>query len=186
MRTPLDETTKILAVEMSIITGEIWRAEFDDNYRYPQIFSPSAYLYLMETYPRGRMEIRASAPRKMREKRTPEKITVDPNRTPEAIAQDITRRLLPHARAHLLESIKYHNEKEKEEATKKLTDRYLQKELPHEWRNHNNTVNFTNEYDKEPDAPPITARRYYDGTIEINTRLPIREALKIIRHLKGL
>jgi len=180
----LTKTAKMLAVEMTASTGELWRVHSEDHRT--AIYSPSAYLSLYTGYGmRGRVEIRATAPREMREPTHGEKITCALDRTPEAIARDIITRLLPSAREHLTKSKAYDHQKRKEEATHNLKEKFLAKFLPHEWRGHRATPAHTNEYEEERAAPPISAHQYYDGTIEITTRLPIKEALQLIKHLKG-
>ena len=119
----------------------------------------------------------------MREPTHGEKITCALDRTPEAIARDIIARLLQRAREHLAKSKSYDQKRRKEEATQKLKENYLKKYLTHQWHNGGNPA-WTNEYQEPKPAAPISAYIRYDGTIEIKTNLPIKQALKLIKKLQ--
>jgi len=179
----INEIAAALAVEMTIITGEIWRTipDTDEHNQRPQIFSPSAYLFIYLNWDK-RLSISASTPRGMKTCKTAKSITCDPKRTPEAIARDITARLLPDAREYFAESKAYDHQQRKEEATNALIDKMLQKYLPHKWRNGGNEK-FTNEYHKTANAPEVEACRNYENQIEIQVTLAIKPALELLKQL---
>lgn len=170
-----------LAVELTIITGELWRVH-NDAERWTQIYSPTAWLSLYTGYDiRGRVAIKATAPREMREPVTGERITCALDRTPEAIARDITARLLPTARAHLEKSKAYDLQKRKEDAAANLRKSLIRQFAPEEWNNQ-----FHKSSSKKDD---YTTRMSiditnYNNSAEIKIRLPFTKALKLLKHIQ--
>lgn len=171
-----------LAVELTIITGETWRARIDpsESHQRPHIDSPSATLYLSQEWNTNRLSVRASAPEGMREMKTGEKITCNPERTPEAIARDINSRLINHARAHLIESAAYDLQKRKEAARKNIIRNLIMKYLPKEYQDQKWCTNK-----ESPTAykERIYAETTYDDLIHIEINLELPAALKLLKQL---
>ena len=174
----LDAMTKILAVEMTARTGEIWRAVITD--RFNHIESPSACLSLNEHWQNHRLTIHAAAPPEMKEPRIGETITADPKRTPEAIARDIENRILTHARAHLAESREYDAEQRRQEARRKLRNKMLMKYCPKEYQ-HEKFCTITGSQSGYIER--VYAHPTYDNLINIEINLPLPEALKLLKQL---
>ena len=172
-----NQFAKVLAVEMTVRTAELWRVVIHEE-RDPDIESASAYLHLHEHWRDKRLMIGASVPRGMREKRNSESITCNPDRKPETIAADICNRLLTHARAHLLESREYDQERRKEEAEKKLRLHFLRKYLPREYQSEK----LCNSTSMRP--ANIYAHLTYDNLINLEITLPLKNALEILELLQ--
>jgi len=173
----LDTITKILAVEMTARTGELWRAVIDPN-NWNYITSPTACLSLREDWRTHRLTIHATAPKGTREKTNGESITCDPSRTAEAIARDICARLLPHARAHLIESMEYNTEKTLEANAKHLRESLIKKFCPFE---SNGKFYSGKKADKYRER--VWAELTYDNLINIEINVPLKEALQLLKQL---
>lgn len=169
----LDQFSKSLAVEMTVRTGELWRAVIDPE-RNPQIESSCACLYLSEDWQTHRVRFMPSAPRGTKETRNEDRITCDPGRSMAAIARDVCARILPQAVEHLTQSREYDRQRRKVEAEENTRLRLLSKYMPK--RDHRGDP-----YDGEG----MTAHITYDKQIELTIRLPIAEALKICKIIKG-
>lgn len=174
----LDQVCKMLAVEMTASTGELWRIVPEtDQYR-PQIVSPSACLLISEDWRTHRLNITADAPHGIRERTRGETITCDPKRAAEAIARDIKTRILQHARAHLAESILYDTEKRKKEAAAHLRESIMSQFTQEKYngklykkskdRNRRMWINITD----------------YDNTATIEIHLPFADALRLVKHIE--
>lgn len=181
--TPLNPIVQKIAVELTIITGEIWRTRPDTsewNQR-PSADSESASLYFYQAWnQKNRIAIKASAPEAMREMTTGESITCDLTRTPEAIAQDIARRLIPHARAHLAESKAYDLKERKKKARENCRSNLIKKYLPEEY---NGKFFSKKKAGKNEYKSRIIAEPTYDDLINIEINLPIKEAYKLLKLL---
>jgi len=175
----LDAIAKVLAVELTARTGETFRAVIEAE-RNPNIESPRACFHLCEDWRTHRLMINATVPNGMREKKTAERMTVDPRRTAEAIARDIETRLLTHAREHLKESAEYDRERKQEIAEKNLRLNFLRKYLPREYQ-PDKLCNATSMR-----TANIYAQITYDNLIELEIRLPLKQALQILEIMKGL
>jgi len=178
MKIDINQFAKTLAVEMTARTAELWRAVIEPE-RNPNIQSPSACLHLNEHWHSHRLTVSASVPHGMREMKSGETITCDPNRKPEAIAADICNRILPHARAHLIESAEYDRERRQKEAEKNLRLHFLKKYLPREYQ----TDKLCNSTSMK--AANIYAHLTYDNLVNLEITLSLREALQILELLKG-
>ena len=181
---PLNPLIKTLAIELTIITGELWLTRLDHsewNQR-PHADSQSATLYFYQEWnKKNRLSIKASAPEGMREKTNGDSISCDLTRTPQAIAQNIAHRLLPHARTHLQESKEYDLERRKEEAKRNLRKNLLMRYCPKEYQNDKFCTNDSpgrNNYKKRIYASPT-----YDNLINIEINLPIKDAIKLLKQL---
>lgn len=172
----IDQMTKILAVEMTARTGELWRAMIDPDH-WNHIQSDTACLSLREDWRTHRLAIHATAPDKMREKTTGESITCDPTRTAEAIARDIETRLLAHARAHLIESKEWDAEQTRQKNASALRGRMIKKYLPNEYQNDK----YCTDADRYQER--VYAHPTYDNLINIEINLPLPEALKLLKQL---
>lgn len=174
----IDQLTKILAVEMTARTGELWRAVLDADH-WNHIESPTACLSLREDWRSHRLSIHATTPGKMRQRTTGETITCDPGRKAEAIARDIESRILAHARAHLIQSREYDAEQTREKNAEKLRGKMIQKYLPQEYQ--------SGKYCSRKEASPYKQRVYaqptYENLINIEVNLPLPEALKLLKQL---
>lgn len=177
----IDHLTKILAVEMTARTGELWRAVIEAD-QWNHIESPTACLSLREDWRTHRLSIHATAPRQVREKTTGETITCDPGRTAEAIARDIESRILKHARTHLVESVQYDAEKTREKNAKNLREKMLRKFLPYESNGKFYSGKKADRYTER-----VWAETTYNNLINIEINLPLPEALKLLEQLtKGI
>lgn len=179
----LNPIVKNIAVELTIITGELWTARADNsNYNQrPHADSPTATLYFSQDWrTKSRLTIRADAPAEIQEPRTGESITCDLTRTPQAIAQDINRRLLPHARTHLAESKTYDLSKRKAKACENCRDNLIKKYLPEEY---NGNFFSKKKAGKNGYKSRVIASPTYDDMIEIELNLPLPEALKLLKQL---
>jgi len=88
---------KSIAVELSILEGEVWTAEITDYYSDRLHGEKGEKLYIEIS--QGRVHTSAGQPKECtRQLRSPDKISANAKRTPEAIAQDIARRFMPQAR----------------------------------------------------------------------------------------
>lgn len=173
----LPHLCRLIAVEMTIRTGELWRViEHPD--RWTHIESATACLSLRDDWRTHRLAIHATAPHGVQEKTTGETITANPNRQPEAIARDICARILDHARAHLIESHAWHTKKTHEEAAAHLRESIMRR--------------FANEkyngklYRKSKDR---NRRMWidvnnYDHTATIEIHLPYTEALRLLKEIE--
>lgn len=169
-----------LAVELTILTGEIWRTHKDDHRT--AIYSDTAYLTLWTGYGmQGRIQINATAPRDMREPGQGYKITCAADRTPEAIARDIATRLLKDAKDHLSKCKAYDHEKRKEKAIETLRQRYIKKYLPEFWCRYSNDQPI---FHRSNDWKTIRAQLTYENKVEITINLPFMEALKLLKHIQ--
>lgn len=97
----MDKLKKInpsdLAIELGMLTGEVITGEDQEHY-YVYLIFPEGKLGLHEG---KRLEVHALQPDGCTQViPAPQKITLDPSRPLEAIARDITRRILPEARAY--------------------------------------------------------------------------------------
>ena len=170
-----------LAVELTIITSELWRVQPETESTFLQIFSPTAFLSMRTGYDvRGRVQITASEPREMKSPKRGESITYALDRTPEAIARDIYARLLPAARAHLAESKIYDHEQRKEKAIKALREKYIKKYLPDIYSRHTSETIFH----RPNDWKSVRAQLTYEDKVEITVNLPYMQALKILQYLQ--
>lgn len=170
-----------LAVEMTIITGELWRVRTETESTFLQIFSPSAYLSMWTGYNiRGRVQIKASEPQKMKSPRRGESITCALDRTPEAIARDICARLLPAARAHLEISKAYDLRERKEKNAKNLRENFIKKYLPDEYHNYHSERQFH----RRGDSKTLRAQLTYENKVEIKLNLDFIKALQLLKHLE--
>lgn len=124
----IKQISKVLAVEMTARTGELWRSRHKVGRYWSEIYSPSAWLMLSDGR-NNRLEIQSTRPQQMVWATTGEKITVDSSRTPEAIARDIENRLLKNARhvwsASRTETKIYNNKKNNTLATVHLFRKYI-------------------------------------------------------------
>jgi hypothetical protein len=173
----LDALAKLLAVEMTARTGELWRAVINDHITH--IESESACLSLSDHWKTQRLTIHATAPQGMREPRTGETITADPQRKPEAIAADICSRILTHAREHLAESKGYDAQQARVRNAKQLRARMIQKYLPTEYQNEK----FCSSKDAGKYKQRVYAHVTYENLINIEVTLPLPEALKLLEQL---
>lgn len=172
-----NELMKNLAVEMTARTGELWRAIIEERIGYLQ--SDSAYLYIVKVWNMQRIQIRASAP--CREHQSGQSITCDMTRHPEAIARDIEQRLLEHARQHLKGAKAYDLKKRKEEAEENLRRNLIKQYIP---RSQYHNDKFYTNTPKRKSKNNLWAHIEYDNEIKIEISLPIKEAIKLIKHLK--
>jgi hypothetical protein len=178
------DTARELAVELTILTGELWTArpfskdEPEDQRAYTD--SATATFYFYTSWRSDRLSISASAPAGMREMKSGEKITCDPTRTPEAIARDIKNRLLTHAREHFTESRAYDLERRKAEAKKNLIAKLIMRYLPKEYQNESWCSETKSRHGY---TDRIHARTTYDNLINIEINLPLKEALKLLKQL---
>ena len=173
----LPRLCKLIAVEMTVRTGELWRV-IEHPEKWTHIESPSACLQLREAWRTHRLEIHATAPHGIREKTLGETITADPNRQPETIARDICARILDHARAHLTESHAWHTQKTHEEAAANLRKSLIKRFTEEEYngklykrskdRNRRLWVDVNN----------------YDHTATIEIHLPFAEALRLLKEIQ--
>ena len=174
----LDRICKMLAVEMTASTGELWRIVPEtDQYR-PQIVSPSACLLIGEDWRTHRLNITADAPRGMKERTRGESITCNPKRAPEAIARDITARILQHARAHLSESIQYDNQQRKEEAAALLRESLMSQFTD---KKYNGKLYKSS---KDRNRQMWVEINNYDNSATVEIRLPFADALRLIKHIE--
>ena len=120
--TRLEKLTKVLAVEMTASTGELWRAAIDADSWVTQIYSPTAYisLKLEEWRQPHKLTAWASTPKGIAHLSDDGQMSCNPERQPEAIAADITRRLVAHARAYLVKCKASQDEHDKAERKKQL------------------------------------------------------------------
>lgn len=183
MTTPTtpEEIAAPLAVEMTILTGEIWRVATSQNGN-PQIVSTSACLTLSQAWnQRGRVQLRASVPPAIRQKKSGQEITCSLSRPVENIARDIIARLLQHAREHLAESTAYDLEKRKEEAAEKLRENLIKPFAP---KLHNGK--FYNPGSKKNSRSTLWVEIYdYCNEAEIKIRLPLRKALQLLKTIRN-
>jgi hypothetical protein len=177
----LNPIIKNLAIELTIATGELWTTRIDRsewNQR-PHADSPTTTLYFFQEWnKKNRLSIKASAPEGMREKTNGESISCDLTRTPQAIAQDIARRLLPHARAHLAESKAYDLKKRKEEARNNLINNLIMRYLPEKYNGKFFSKKKAGKY-----LSRIIAETTHDDLINIEINLPLKDALKLLKQL---
>jgi hypothetical protein len=88
---------KSIAVELSILEGEVWTAEITGYYSDRLHGEKGEKLYIEIS--QGRVHTSAGQPEGCtRNVSSPDKISANEQRSPEAIAQDIARRLIPQAR----------------------------------------------------------------------------------------
>jgi hypothetical protein len=175
------DTARELAVELTILTGELWTARpFSDEPEDQRAYTDSATatLYFFTSWRDNRLSISASAPAGMREMKSGEKITCDPTRTPEAIARDIKNRLLPHARAHLTESRAYDLERRKAEAKKNLRSNLIKKYCPNETNGKFYSNKKADHYRER-----VFAEITYNDLINIEINVSLTEALKLLKQL---
>ena len=171
-----------LALELTILTGELWRSSQEPGSVWTNIISPSACLTMRTGYDiKNRVEIRATAPRQIKSRSTGESITCSLDRSPEAIARDIINRLLPAARAYLTDSIQYDHEKRKETAITKTRERFIKKYLPEEWRNYSNEPAT---FHRARDWKSIRAQLTYENKVEIKINVDFMKALEILKYLQ--
>ena len=97
----LAKLTHELAVEMTASTGTLWRAIADPDRWTTTIYTDEAYLALsIDGYSAPyHLKAWASTPRGISPLHDNEVIRMNADRPLAAIAKDITRRILPHARA---------------------------------------------------------------------------------------
>lgn len=168
----LDQLSKILAVEMTARTGDLWRAIIDPE-RDPQIESSTACLSLSETWDTHRLRITPSAPHGTRECRVNDSITCDPKRAAEAIARDICARILPQAIKHLAESIEYDRAQKQKDAAEKLRKNLLKRFTPKEYHEGRLT-----------DGKGLWTRMTYENKVQIEITVSLPEAMQILKFLK--
>lgn len=175
-----EELAAPLAVELTIITGEIWRA-FTSEQHQPQIISPSACFTLSQSWnARERVTIKADAPKGTHTKTRGRSITCALDRKPEAIARDITARLLPHALEYFTESANYDKEKRKEEAAANLKENFIKQFTDEKY----NGKFYKKSKDK--DSRLWVDVCDYDNTAIIEIRLPFTKAVQLLKHITGV
>jgi hypothetical protein len=173
----LDQLTKILAVEMTARTFELWRAVITENCNHLE--SPSACLSLSDHWHTHRLIVCACTPAGMLQSRTGESITCDPARKPEAIAADICTRILPDAKSHLKQCVDYDKKRRQEEAEKKLRLNFLKKYLPREYQREK----LCND---SPHRSNVFAHITYENLINIEATVTLKQALKILQFIQDL
>jgi len=173
----LCELTKMLAVEMTAGTGELWRADIDPDRWTTQIHSDTAYIALsLDGYkPPFRLKAWTSVPDGISPLRSgSETISMSADRKPASLAVDITRRLLSPAREYLKACIisqnKHDRQQRKEQLIKNLLSQYLCK----------------NQYDTfwsaDHKIQSVDIRTDY---LEMRLTVSPADALKICKLLKG-
>jgi len=173
----LAQLTQTLAVEMTAITGTIWRADIDPDRWANHIFTETAYISLsIDGYSAPyRLKAWASTPRGIASLIDHETISMSIDRQPAALAADIKRRLLPHAQSYLIEC-KQHQDRidqqtRKENEIRKALSKYLKYiEFNKSFYSANNKIHN------------VEIR-----TSEIEMRLTVTpaEAIKVCKLLKG-
>lgn len=166
-----------LAVEMTILTGEMWRTNAADHRTL--VYSDSACFSLNQAWnERGRLRISATAPLGIQEKTDGESITCAMSRGAEKIARDIITRILTSARDHLRESITYNDKREREKNAADLRKKIMMRFAENEYngklykrtdRNNRLWIEINN----------------YDNSATIEIHMPFAkcvELLKIIRN----
>ncbi len=173
----LAELTKELAVELTAICTEIFRAEIDPERWTTRLTSANACLTvsLDESHKQKRVKVWASTPQGIAPLSDYEVITLSADRTPAAMAQDIKRRLYDHAKEYLIECTTRQNETDKQNRKEELIRKLLKPYLPHEGM-------YKKLYSN--DAPSIRAeiRSTY---IEMKIDATPTQAIKILKLLKG-
>jgi hypothetical protein len=170
----MNEIIKALAIELTIITGETWRTDLTE--RHNHLRSESAHLYIYQQWnTKNRLNFRASVPQEMKELRTTADISCSIDRTPQAIAQDISNRLLPHARKHLAESTTYDLQERKKDAKNNLRKNLIMRYLPKEYDDKKFCTD-TKGYKER-----IYAHETYNDLINIEINLPLPAALKLLK-----
>jgi hypothetical protein len=126
--------TKILAVEMTARTGNIWRANIDPDRWTTQIYCDTAYIALStRDYPKPqRLKLWPTTSPGVNQRSSYDHITLDPKRQPAQIAADIARRLLPQAEKYLVECKASQDAQDRQNTKEQLIRNLLQPYLKHE------------------------------------------------------
>lgn len=172
----LHELTKLLAVEMTISTGELWRTEINNNWWTTQIHSDTAYISLsLDGYkPPVRLKAWTSTPAFITALRGSETISMNADRDPASLAAYITRRLLTPARVFLVQcrasQDEHDRQQRKEQLIKNLLSHYLLK----------------NQYDTFYSADhKIHSADVRTNYIDMRLSVSPTDAIKIAKLLKG-
>ncbi len=132
--TELKELTKTLAIELTILTTDLWIAEIHPDSWQTKVTDGKAWITLSldQSHKAPRLKAWASVPIGTEALRDHEIITASADRTPQAIALDIHRRLYDHAVTYLQECREYteklNRQERKENLIRNLLKPYLQYE----------------------------------------------------------
>ena len=125
--TELKELTKTLAIELTILTMNLWIAEIDPDSWMTKLTDGKAWITISLDQSRKatRLKAWASVPKGISQLRDHEVITASADRTPQAIAQDVHRRLYKHAVNYLRECRDYTEKQNRQERKENLIKNLL-------------------------------------------------------------